>query len=144
MKVMPDVVTAPTIAGLFPPATRQLHEHRPILYSIRWRTGVERLEDLFLPRGLRFKLAQHTPLVGQGVAVEDLELRVLHPVQPLRRLLVLRILQCPIDFVQHVLHGEFPKLAIRHDLDENLLVAFHAINDEALKGFLEDVTEVIL
>ena len=29
----------------------------------------------------RVQLAQHVPLVEQGVAVEDLELRVLHPVQ---------------------------------------------------------------
>ena len=43
-----------------------------------------------------------------------------------------------------MLHGQLPKLAIRHELSENLLVAFHAVDDEALEGFLEDVAEVVL
>ena len=46
--------------------------------------------------------------------------------------------------MEQVLHGQLPKLAISHELSENLLVAFHAVDDEALEGFLEDVAEVVL
>ena len=42
------------------------------------RIGDDGVEAGFLRR---VQLAQRVPLVGQGVAVEDLELRVLHPVQ---------------------------------------------------------------
>ena len=62
----------------------------------------------------------------------------------LRRRRALGLLQHPIDFVQHVLHGELPKLTVSHELPENLFITFHAINDEPLEGFLKDVTEVVL
>lgn len=62
---MPDAVATPTIAGLFPPATRQLHEHRPILHPIRWRTGVELLEDSFnLASGVYIHLAAEAILAA--------------------------------------------------------------------------------
>ena len=47
------------------------------------------------------------------------------------------------DFVEHVAQGELPKFAIGHELSNNLLVALHAVDDEALEGFLENVAEVV-
>jgi len=43
-----------------------------------------------------------------------------------------------------VLDRQFPEFAIAHEFSENLLVALHAVDDQALEGFLKDVAEVIL
>ena len=51
--------------------------------------------------------------------------------------------QGAIHSVQQVLHRELPKLSIAHEFAKNLLVAFHAVDDESLEGFLEYVTEVL-
>jgi hypothetical protein len=46
--------------------------------------------------------------------------------------------------VEQVLDRQFPKFAIGHEFSKNFLVALHAVDNEALEGFLEDVAEVVL
>ena len=46
--------------------------------------------------------------------------------------------------MEQVLDGQFPEFAIGHEFSENLLIALHAVDHEALEGFLEDVAEVVL
>ena len=46
--------------------------------------------------------------------------------------------------MQNVLHCELSKLTIGHELSKDLLVAFHAVDEEPLKCFLKDITEVVL
>src|ERR1700722_4204565 len=54
------------------------------------------------------------------------------------------LLQSPVNFMEQVLDGQFPEFAIGHEFSENLLIALHAVDNEALEGFLEDVAEVVL
>jgi hypothetical protein len=44
--------------------------------------------------------------------------------------------------VEQVLDGQLPEFPIGHQFSENLLIALHAVDHEALEGFLEDVAEV--
>ena len=55
---------------------------------------------------------------------------------------VFSLLQSSINFVEQVLDGQFPEFAIGHEFSENLLIALHAVDHEALEGFLEDVAEL--
>jgi hypothetical protein len=39
--------------------------------------------------------------------------------------------------------GYFPEFAVAHQFAEDFLVAFHAIDDQAFKSFIEDITKII-
>ena len=47
----------------------------------------------------------------------------------LHKRLFLGSLQLLINFVQHVFYSEFPKLTVSHQLSENFLIPFHAVDD---------------
>ena len=43
-----------------------------------------------------------------------------------------------------MLDRQFPELAIGDEFSENLVIAVHPVDHEAVEGFLEDVAEVVL
>jgi hypothetical protein len=51
--------------------------------------------------------------------------------------------QTLVDFAHYVGGSQVSKIAVLHDAVENLIVAFHAINKQALKHALKNVLEIV-